>query len=299
MSEPATHVTRADPWQALCGLPVGPAGVPQAGARIDDSRVTDWLDVIGGPDPRPEAPLTMLAVWTMPGYRSTVSGQRWAGPGAELEGHRRAEGTTAVLAVDVVQTYSRPLAIGEWLSAHPVVQSVSGQKDTAVGPGRFVRFHETFRDGAGREVGSQTMTLLYHRPSAAGTQPGPVMPTAIDGEHRLTIDVSTSLVVAGALASRDFEPVHHDPSVADAAGASGVVMNTYTHLGFCGRLLAGADGDLVRTTSVALRMRAPALPGDRITYALGEPDRPGVRPIHAVSARGCHLSGQVRTAGTL
>ena len=44
----------------------------------------------------------------------------------------------------------------------------------------------------------------------------------------LDIDVTTGLVVGGALATRDYEPVHHDKGKAQAAGLPDVFMNILT-----------------------------------------------------------------------
>ena len=47
----------------------------------------------------------------------------------------------------------------------------------------------------------------------------------------LPIDITTGLVVGGALASRDFESVHHDKAAAQAAGLPDVFMNILTSQG--------------------------------------------------------------------
>ena len=47
----------------------------------------------------------------------------------------------------------------------------------------------------------------------------------------LDIDISSGLIVGGALATRDFEPVHHDKSVAQASGLPDVFMNILTQPG--------------------------------------------------------------------
>ena len=51
----------------------------------------------------------------------------------------------------------------------------------------------------------------------------------------LPIDITTSLVVGGAIASRDFTPVHHDKIEAQAAGMPDVFMNILTTNGLVNR----------------------------------------------------------------
>ncbi len=78
----------------------------------------------------------------------------------------------------------------------------------------------------------------------------------------LVIPVTTTLVVAGALASRDFTPVHHDKMAAQASGMQDVFMNILTTGGLVGRYVtdwAGPDAILRR---VAIKLGAPNLPGD-------------------------------------
>ena len=48
----------------------------------------------------------------------------------------------------------------------------------------------------------------------------------------LRVPLTSSLIVAGALASRDFTPVHHDKAAAQAAGMQDVFMNILTTEGF-------------------------------------------------------------------
>lgn len=46
------------------------------------------------------------------------------------------------------------------------------------------------------------------------------------------LNVTSTLIVAGAIASRDFMPAHHDPSFAKAQGAPDVFMNILTTNGY-------------------------------------------------------------------
>ncbi|MFN7950455.1 MAG: MaoC/PaaZ C-terminal domain-containing protein [bacterium] len=78
----------------------------------------------------------------------------------------------------------------------------------------------------------------------------------------LAIDVTTTLIVAGALASHDFTPVHHDKAAARAQGLNDVFMNILTTNGLVGRYVTDWAGPNARLTGVAIKLGAPNLPGD-------------------------------------
>ena len=76
----------------------------------------------------------------------------------------------------------------------------------------------------------------------------------------LAIPITTTLVVAGALASRDFTPVHHDKAAAQAQGMQDVFMNILTTNGLVGRYVtdwAGPDA-VVRERRDQARRAQPA-----------------------------------------
>ncbi|MGB1142675.1 MAG: acyl dehydratase [Halioglobus sp.] len=75
------------------------------------------------------------------------------------------------------------------------------------------------------------------------------------------IDVTTGLVVAGALATRDFEPVHHDKQVAQASGLPDVFMNILTSQGLMTRYATDWSGPEATVKSIDLKLGAPNVPG--------------------------------------
>lgn len=78
----------------------------------------------------------------------------------------------------------------------------------------------------------------------------------------LEIPLTRTLIVATAIASRDYQDVHHDPSLAVERGSKDVFMNILTTNGFVGRFVtdwAGPDAVLKR---VAIRLGAPNYAGD-------------------------------------
>ena len=77
----------------------------------------------------------------------------------------------------------------------------------------------------------------------------------------LAIDITTGLVVCGALATRDFEPVHHDKSAALATGLPDVFMNILTSQGLMTRYATDWSGPEAVVESIDLKLGAPNVPG--------------------------------------
>ena len=117
----------------------------------------------------------------------------------------------------------------------------------------------------------------------------------------LPIPITTTMIVAGALASRDFTALHHDRSAAQAGGMQDVFMNILTTNGLVGRYVtdwAGPDAVLRR---VAIKLGAPNLPGDtmRLTGTVRAKDEDaGVVEIQIAGSNswGDHVTGTVVVA---
>lgn len=80
----------------------------------------------------------------------------------------------------------------------------------------------------------------------------------------LDVPVTTALVVGGALASRDFTPVHHNRAAAQANGLPDVFMNILTTNGLCGRYVTDWAGPDAVMKGVKLKLGGPNLPGDTL-----------------------------------
>jgi len=83
----------------------------------------------------------------------------------------------------------------------------------------------------------------------------------------MTIAVTATVIVAGAIATRDFMPVHHDRDYANAQGAPDVFMNILSDTGYCGRFLTDWAGPEAMVKRLAIRLGVPAFPGSTLTYA--------------------------------
>lgn len=78
----------------------------------------------------------------------------------------------------------------------------------------------------------------------------------------LEIQITRTLVVAGAIASRDYQDVHHDPELARHRGSPDVFMNILTTNGLVGRYVTDHFGPRAVLRKVAIRLGAPNYPGD-------------------------------------
>lgn len=81
----------------------------------------------------------------------------------------------------------------------------------------------------------------------------------------LEIPVTRTLIVAGALASRDYQDVHHDAELAREKGAPDIFMNILTTNGLVGRYVTDRLGPHAVLRRVAIRLGAPNYPGDTMT----------------------------------
>jgi acyl dehydratase len=82
----------------------------------------------------------------------------------------------------------------------------------------------------------------------------------------MTIDVTATVVVAGAIATRDFMPVHHDRDYAQAQGAPDIFMNILSDTGYCSRFLTDWAGPDAKIRKLAIRLGVPVHPGHTLTY---------------------------------
>jgi acyl dehydratase len=79
---------------------------------------------------------------------------------------------------------------------------------------------------------------------------------------QLDIPLTRTLIVATAIASRDYQDVHHDPGLAQDRGSKDIFMNILTSNGFVGRYVTDWAGPDARLKSVKIRLGAPNYPGD-------------------------------------
>ncbi|GAA1911303.1 MaoC family dehydratase [Streptantibioticus ferralitis] len=115
----------------------------------------------------------------------------------------------------------------------------------------------------------------------------------------LRIPITRTLIVSGAVATRDYQDVHHDAEAARAKGSPDIFMNILTTNGLVGRYLAEHFGPEAELRRVAIRLGAPNYPGDemvlsgRIVSLAGDADgQTAVVEVTGANALGHHVTGQ-------
>jgi 3-oxo-4,17-pregnadiene-20-carboxyl-CoA hydratase beta subunit len=120
---------------------------------------------------------------------------------------------------------------------------------------------------------------------------------AVDQElPELVIPITTTLVIGGAIASRDFQDVHHDRDLAQTAGAKDVFMNILTTNGLVGRYATDWAGPDALLRKISIRLGAPNYPSDtmRMTGRVASVDGTKVRlEVRGANSLGDHVSGTV------
>jgi predicted secreted protein len=221
----------------------------------------------------------MLQTWTM--ARPRIEGIRERGGAATEVGAGSPlslladDGFRATLATNSVLEFDRYLRIGEELVAESALHEVSERKGTTIGVGYFVTWITSYRTPMGEEVGRQHFRIFRFDPSrspdAAPRTPKPAATAEVaparekvpgDDLPTFDLDVTATVVVAGAIASRDFMPVHHDRDYAQAQGAPDLFMNILT-----------TNGYVSRVRRIAIRLGAPSTPGRVLRFTGGVTDQ--------------------------
>jgi acyl dehydratase len=81
------------------------------------------------------------------------------------------------------------------------------------------------------------------------------------------LKLTSTMIVAGAIASRDFMPAHHDPAFAKAQGAPDIFMNILTTNGYVARYVTDWAGPEAILKSIRIRLGAPAIPGKPLRFS--------------------------------
>jgi len=83
----------------------------------------------------------------------------------------------------------------------------------------------------------------------------------------LTIEATPTFVVATALATRDFQDVHHDRDLAHAKGSKDIFVNILTDTGLVERFVTDWAGPRARIGSIELKLGVPWYAYDTLTFA--------------------------------
>jgi hypothetical protein len=120
----------------------------------------------------------------------------------------------------------------------------------------------------------------------------------------LVLPITRTLIVSGAIASRDYQDVHHDSVLAKERGSKDVFMNILTTNGLVGRYVTDWSGPHSRLAEVDIRLGAPNYPDCTMTMTGSVTDKgpvgeDGTSGTVTVSIRGAndlgdHVTGTVQ-----
>lgn len=298
--------------------------------RVSAAMIRHWLQAMlfvdgatpaiqyGGHSTAEVAPLAMLQVWTHHDRRFRPDASE-PNQIAVFEHALDAAGYTGVIGVASDQRYLRAVGVGERLTMRSRIGSISPPKQTRLGEGRFITFCYSYYDESGEQVGTIDMTSLRYVPAVpggpAGAQDGSTLAADANGASasfpridpaelapgaelpEATAPVTATTVVAGALATRDFHPVHHDLDYARRTGSESIILSIMTSLGLVERAVYGWLGDSSRMAAARLKLGSPCHPGDVLRFAgrvkeLGPRGRLSLA-VEASTLRGRHVSALV------
>ncbi len=292
-----TSTEEKDPIRAglldQIGKPFGSGAAMPAPDEVNVPMIRHWVDALDDRNPiyldeavakengfdGIVAPPAMLQTWTM--GRPLIEGiAERGGSATEIKGTNPItqladEGFVGTLATNSELEFIRYLRPGDFLHSESELEEISEQKTTGLGQGYFVTWVTTYSDATGEAVGRQRFRVYKFAPGSAGeggqkksgksgasaedVPTGPLLPP-------FDLNVTSTVIVAGAIASRDFMPVHHDPDYARAQGAPDMFMNILTTNGYVARYVTDWAGPAVRLERVAVRLGAPCVPGKTLHF---------------------------------
>lgn len=176
MSESTEYEARLQAWagrELVAGRPgQDPVNVPMIRhwvEAMEDANPVYLDDEAAKATGRPGvvAPASMVQAWTMRGYAATVHPVEDGSSGGfdELKALLDEGGYTSVVATDSEFEFHRELVPGDHVGFSETVESISPEKKTGLGVGRFVTTVKTYRDQDGEVVATQRWRTLRFRPA--------------------------------------------------------------------------------------------------------------------------------------
>ena len=111
------------------------------------------------------------------------------------------------------------------------------------------------------------------------------------------LPLTPTTIVSTAIATRDWQDVHHDRDVAQAAGSKDIFMNILTTNGLVEKFVVDWLGHDAELKGIAIRLGAPAHPYDTLSFTGTVADvSDGVATIEVVGrvSLGDHVTGTVK-----
>jgi acyl dehydratase len=123
----------------------------------------------------------------------------------------------------------------------------------------------------------------------------------------LSVPLTRTVIVSTAIATRDYQDVHHDPTLAVERGSKDIFMNILSTNGFVGRYVTDWAGPAAVIRSIAIRLGAPNYPDDTMVFSgevtdVTSPDESGKSggtvtvALKGKNSLGNHVTGTVRVS---
>jgi acyl dehydratase len=259
----------------------------------DDAVATDLAD-------GPIAPPTTLSLWFRP--HAWEPGETVARQPLQIHFDLKEQlGLPEAVMTDSQVVFRTPVRPGDVISTAQVLRSISEPKTTKLGSGRFWVIDVDYRNQDGAVVGTEIFTGFGYRRAATTVAAGEpqaapgtahigksatvpaatrdtasAVPEASRGESLvigkvaagdelppLEHQVTATTVVLGALATRDWRPMHHDVDFAvNRNGAKDIFLNTPNQQAWFERYITDWTGPKGRLGRLRFRMRDSVYPGD-------------------------------------
>ena len=132
----------------------------------------------------------------------------------------------------------------------------------------------------------------------ATTDRAVLTPAVGDELPELVIEASVRNIVSTAIATRDYQDVHHDIEAAQMRGSKTIFTNILTSNGYCIRFVTDWTGPEAVVKRAKIRLGVPNYPGDTMTLtgevtALDDIERVATVAVRGSNSLGDHVTGTV------
>ena len=113
----------------------------------------------------------------------------------------------------------------------------------------------------------------------------------------LRIDVTPTFVVSTAIATRDYQDVHHDRDAAVARGSKDIFLNILTDTGLVQRFVTDWAGPRALVRGISIKLGVPCYAGETLVFSGRVVAGDGDETVVEVTGRGSfgdHVTGTVR-----
>tara|TARA_B110000444_G_scaffold256167_2_gene291964 strand:- start:317 stop:1294 length:978 start_codon:yes stop_codon:yes gene_type:complete len=316
-----------DEFDKLVGQSLSKTGPNKAADPVNIPMIRHWVDAFDDQNPvylneiaaeashfkEIVAPPAMMQTWTFP--RPIIKGIRERGGSPQEVDEKNPlklldnAGYIGTVATNSELEFDRYLRPGDHLQSESVLESISEKKSTALGVGYFVTMLITYSTLQGEVIGRQKFRMYKFNPDetpkikTGKPKNKPEIPKVIEELPCFELEVTAAVVIAGAIATRDFMPVHHDRDYAQAQGAPDIFMNILTSNGYMSRYVTDWTGPDAMIKNISIRLGAQCIPGHILRFAgqvIGqrEENREVIKTVSVVAAcdLGNHAVGTVTVA---